>query len=169
MCDRTTITEARFIKGTYKGIPTATHITISASAGRIRITSVTNVPDLRARSIRVSQWGAEYHKRTASNQNNNVKTLTRLTLTMKKAILALVLLASVITTDAQIPSYTITRPNIFGQRTITGPYGFSGTIDRPKIFGEQHFRYNNGVQGYVTQPNIFGEQHIYTMPRRYGW
>jgi len=105
----------------------------------------------------------------------DMNTLTKLTLAikearhMRKAILALVLLASVITANAQIPSYTITRPNIFGQRTITGPYGFSGTIDRRNIFGEEHFRYNKGYQGYISQPNIFGEQHIYTMPRRYGW
>ena len=104
-----------------------------------------------------------------------MKTLTKLALAikearyMKKAILALVLLASVITANAQIPSYTITQPNIFGQRTITGPEGLSGTINRPNIFGEEHFRYNNGFQGYISRPNIFGEQHIYTMPRRYGW
>jgi hypothetical protein len=104
-----------------------------------------------------------------------MKTLTKLTLPItgarhtKKTIVALVLLASVITANAQMPTYTITSPNIFGERRVTGPNGLSGTIYRPNIFGEQHFQYNNGVSGYTTRPNIFGNQYIYTMPRRYGW
>jgi hypothetical protein len=108
-------------------------------------------------------------KNSLKQKNQNIKTLTKLTLTMKKAILALVLLASAITTNAQMPTYTITRPNIFGERQVTGPNGFSGTIYRPNIFGEQHFQYNNGVSGYTTRPDIFGNQYIHTMPRSYGW
>ena len=95
-----------------------------------------------------------------------MKTLTKLTITMKTAILALVLLASVVTANAQGYSYEISAPDYFGNQDITGPGNFRGTISGPDYFGEQQLHYNNGTRGTISGPDYFGNRTIQVMPRR---
>jgi hypothetical protein len=73
------------------------------------------------------------------NKNKDMKTLTKLTLALNKAILALVLLASLITADAQ--GYHYTR----------GYYRSNGTYVQP------HYQTNpdrNIYNNWSTYPNI---------------
>ena len=90
---------------------------------------------------------------------------------MKQTIIAL-LLATTLAASAQTYSNgTISRPNIFGDRTIRYQNGLQGTLSRPNIFGDQTLRYNNGAVINYSRPNIFGDREIrvQTMPRRSGW